>query len=245
MFEAIRYSALPAGFAFYERLKDKDHSIFMAGTTYTLTKEANDLRAKSHWGVNFPLLANLKIIYVGKSSFSFEIVLNNYTAHIATAVLTFVYVDFKSRRPVPFPGWFRDVRAEKASVLQPLPPQRLPTPEIPEAVFRYETRAIFSDIDFNKHVNQSVYVRWCTDAGAEAASRRFYKDFRQDIGVYDIEKMEVKYIGEGMLDDEFVVNTWQDKEIPFTIHFVVTKQGKVSFVGRFSYCNDSVKQSKL
>ena len=31
-----------------------------------------------------------------------------------------------------------------------------------------------------------------------------------------------------MLDDEFVVNTWQDKEIPFTIHFVVAKQGKVS-----------------
>ena len=55
---------------------------------------------------------------------------------------------------------------------------------------------------------------------------------------YDIEKMEVKYIGEGMLNEEFVVNTWQDKEIPFTIHFVVTKQGKVSFVGRFSYCNN-------
>ena len=59
--------------------------------------------------------------------------------------------------------------------------------------------------------------------------------------------MEVKYIGEGMLDDEFVVNTWQDKEIPFTIHFVVTKQGKVSFVGRFSYCNYNVvtKQGKV
>ena len=45
--------------------------------------------------------------------------------------------------------------------------------------------------------------------------------------------MEVKYIGEGMLDDEFVVNTWQDKEMAFTIIFLITKQGKVSFVGRF------------
>ena len=57
--------------------------------------------------------------------------------------------------------------------------------------------------------------------------------------------MEVKYVGEGILDDEFVVNTWQDKEMPFTIHFVAAEQGKVSFVGRFSYCNDSVEQSKL
>ena len=48
-----------------------------------------------------------------------------------------------------------------------------------------------------------------------------------------------------MLDDEFVVNTWQDKEILFTIHFVVAKQGKVSFVGRFPYCNNSTEQSKL
>ena len=214
----------------------------MASTTYTLSKEANSLRGKTHWGRNFPLYSDLKVLYVGKSSFSFEIKLRNYKTAmpICTAVLTFVFVDFKTRRPVSFPTWFRDESAKIPWLRDSSPPQRLPTTTCPPNVFRYETKALFSDIDFNGHINQSVYVRWCTDAGAEAASKGIYPDFKHDIGVYDIEKMEVKYIGEGMVNEEFVVLTWQDVIIPRTIHFQVTKQGKPTFVGRFLYGNGSV-----
>ena len=247
VFEAIRYVALPAGFAYYERFRDKDHSIFMAGTIYRVSKEANNLRARTHWGRNFPLYAELKVFYVGKSSFSFEILLRNYktAVEICSAVLTFVFVEFKSRRPVPFPTWFREKCLERHDLRNGTPPPRLSTTEGPSDVFKYETKAMFSDIDFNGHVNQSVYVRWCTDAGAEAATNGFYRDFKQDIGFYDIEKMEVKYIGEGMIDEEFVVMTWQDDIIPLTIHFIIMKQGKPAFVGRFSYTKDSLASSKL
>ena len=247
VFEAIRYVALPAGFAYYERFRDNYHSIFMAGTTYKVSKEANNLRAKTHWGRNFPLYAYLKVIYVGKSSFSFEIQLRDYKTGvgICSATLTFVFVDFKSRRPAPFPAWFRDKCSERQDLFGGSPPPRLPTIECQPEVFKYETKAMFSDIDFNGHVNQSVFVRWCTDAGAEAASKGFYRDFNQDLGFYDVKKMEVKYIGEGMIDEEFVVMTWQDDVIPFTIHFQITKQGKPAFVGRFSYAKVSNSSSKL
>ena len=232
---------------YYERFRDKDHSIFMAGTTYTFYKEANKLRGKSHWGISFPLHAHLHLFHVGTSSFTFEIRLRDYKTgmDICTAVLTFVFVDFKTRKPVPFPAWFTDKCADVPCLRERGPPQRLKTPPMPPRVFKYETKALFSDIDFNNHVNQSVYVRWCTDAGAEAASKGFYRDFNQDIGVYDIKEMKVKYIGEGMINDEFLVLTWQDETMPRTIHFLITKQGRTTFVGRFSYEQRTVYPSQL
>ena len=246
VFEAIRYVALPAGFAYYERFRDDEHSIFMAGTTYRISKEANSLRAKSHWGRNFPLHAALKVIYVGKSSFSFVIHLRDYKTdtEIWSATLTFVFVDFKSRRPVPFPAWFKE-KCLELDLVNGSPPSRLSTLKYPPKIFKYETKAMFSDIDFNGHVNQSVYVRWCTDAGAEAAVNGFYRDFNQDIGFYDIEKLEVRYIGEGMIDDEFSVMTWQDDVMPRTLNFQITKLGKPAFVAKFSYAKESSMSSKL
>lgn len=225
MFEAIRYTVFENGFAYLDRLRDKEHSVFMAGTSYHATDNVNMLTSHTLWGYNFPLYVRMFINYVGTSSISFKINLSNRNTSdvLFTAFMTFVYVEFLTRKPCPFPGWFNQA---KKSQRFDSPQPRLPVPAMPSAAFMFETQSVFSDIDHNGHVNQSVNVRWCTDAGTEAAQRGHYKGFKNNIGSYPLEKLEIKYAQEGMVHEQFVICTWQDTTNPLVLHFIMTKSQK-------------------
>lgn len=234
LFECIRYSVLPHGFGHFDRLKDVEHSIFMASTSYHVTDQGNLLNARTHWGMKYPMYGLLNIIYAGSSAFSFEIKLNNYCTGelLISAVMTFVYVDYKTRKPAQFPAWYDELKK-----LKPLGPalSRLATPDVPENVFQYEIVSSFSDIDHNGHVNQSVYVKWCTDVGTEAALKGCYSVFTDNIGKYPLDILEMKYLGEGLVDEVFIISTWQDNASPLVLHFTITKLGKITFVAQFTY----------
>lgn len=234
LFECLRYSVLLHGFGYFDRLKDDEHSMFMASSTYRVTDQGNLLNTRTHWGMNFPMYASIEIIYSGTSAFTFEVKVSDFNtgASLMSGYFTFVYVDFRTRKPALFPDWYNNVKSAK-KFGPPLP--RLPTPEIPQSVFQYEVCAYYSDIDQNGHVNQSVYVKWCTDAGTEAAVKGRYQGFTDNIGKYPLDTLEVKYIGEGMVEDNFVVNTWQDKQSPLVLYFAITKENKLTFVGRFKF----------
>ena len=234
LFECIRYAVLPYGFGHFDRLKDDEHSIFMASTAYHITEYGNTLNTRPHWGLNFPIHAALDIIYSGTSAFCFEIKVSEYAngKSLMSAEMTFVYIDYKTRKPTPFPGWY--IEAKKLKSFGPAQP-RLVTQEIPENAFQYEVMSSYSDIDHNGHVNQSVYVKWCTDAGTEAALKGLYSGFTGNIGKYTLDSLEIKYIGEGLVDENFVINTWQDKVSPQVLHFAITKHGKLTIVAKFTY----------
>ncbi|XP_060589769.1 uncharacterized protein LOC132744969 isoform X6 [Ruditapes philippinarum] len=234
LFECIRYAVLPYGFGHFDRLKDDEHSIFMASTAYHISEYGNTLNTRPHWGLNFPMYTTLDIIYSGSSAFCFEIKLTNYENKklLMSARMTFVYIDYKTRKPAPFPGWY--IEAKKLKSFGPALP-RLATPEIPGNAFQYEVTSCYSDIDHNGHVNQSIYVKWCTDAGTEAALKGLYSGFTENIGKYPLDNLEIKYIGEGFVEENFVINTWQDKVSPLILHFAITKQGELTIVAKFSY----------
>ncbi|WAR05071.1 hypothetical protein MAR_020440 [Mya arenaria] len=234
LFESIRYVVLPNGFCHYNRLKDVGHSIFNAETSYHLSDKGNKLKAQTHWGTNYLMHAHLKVFYAGTSAFSFEIIVREHETgdFLAKALLTFVYVDFKTRRPATFPDWFNKLK-ENQHFGPPSP--RLARPSIPLDAYKFEIQAAFSDIDFNGHVNNSIYIKWCTDAGTEAALKGHYSGFSENIGKYPMDVFEIKYLGEGVVSDVFEILTWQDQENPFVLHFVFTKNEKVSVVVRFQY----------
>ena len=234
LFEAIRYSALVHGFGLYDRLKTKDRSIFMASVRYDFTENINNLTAREVSGMKYPLLARLSIANIGKSSFTFatDVYKHKTDEKIINAYMTFVYVDFKTRKPAAFPPWVGEA-AKSKQFIKPL--GRLLTPEVPATAYTYSTRAFASDIDFNGHVNQSIYVKWCSDAGTDAALKGRYSGFTQDLGKYPTKQISVKYIGEGFQGDQFVVNTWLDETDKNVLHFVITRDNGVVFVSRFSY----------
>ncbi|KAH3705059.1 uncharacterized protein LOC127860371 isoform X4 [Dreissena polymorpha] len=229
VFQCIRYTVLEKGFGHFNRLKDANHSIFMAGTSYEFTDKGNALRTLNLWGLKQPMIARLRIIHAGTSSFTFEINLNLHKTgeSLITSCMTFVYVDYRTRKSVSFPDWYNTVKPKQIFLQAP---SRLVTPLVPQDAFKFEVFAAFSDMDFNGHVNQSVYVKWCTDAGTEAAIKGHYSGFSGNIGRYPISKFKVKYIGEGFVNDKFEICTWQDKVQPLRLHFVFIKDRVVNIV---------------
>jgi len=208
--------------------------MFMASTQYHITEEGNNIFAYKDWGTNLPMYVTLRINYAGKSAFSFIIhITNNDTCDLLySSTLTFVYVEYKTRKPVPFPDWYNQLKEQQKFD----PPQpRLPTPVIPPGAFTFQVKSSFADIDHNGHVNQSIYVKWCTDAGTEAALKGNYSRFADNIGKYPLDIFEVKYIGEGFVGETFVVYTWQDSTVPLVLYFAITKMEKITLVARFKY----------
>ncbi|KAL4228366.1 hypothetical protein ACF0H5_011414 [Mactra antiquata] len=234
LFEGIRYTVLSKGFGYFDRLKDVDHSIFMAGTTYNVTEKGNQINTYQHWGTKYPLHVTVNIFYSGNSAFSFKIEVTEKQSGelLMSSALTFVYVDFRTRKPAQFPDWYFE--AKKGKDFGP-PMARLSSPKIPDTAFQFKTKCTYADIDFNGHVNQSIYVKWCTDAGTEAALNGHYKNFSHNIGKYPLKSLNLKYIGEGFVDEIFVINTWQDENDPLILHFGIMKNDKLTLVAKFTY----------
>ena len=234
VFEAIRYTVLLKGFGHYDRLKDKNHSIFMASTSYHFTDVANNLTAFEFWSDTYPLYVRLNINYAGTSAFSFKISLCYHRTGVTlyTAYMTFVYVDYLTRKPCPFPDWYNE--AKKLQMFES-PQPRLALPNIPAGAFAYTTVSAFSDIDHNGHVNQSIYVKWCTDAGTVAALSGHYTGFSKNIGGYPFESMQLKYAKEGMVHETFITYTWQDVSNSLVLYFVVTKQNEPAVFAKLHF----------
>ncbi|XP_052805340.1 uncharacterized protein LOC128234841 [Mya arenaria] len=234
VFEAIRFTVLPKGFGHFPRLKDDGHSMFMASALYKVTDKGNEVTSHSYWGLHTPFLANLKIFYAGTSAFSFNILLSDYRSGetLVKAEMSFVYVDFKTRKPCPFPDWYNQLKEGQELTK---PSERLVTPDIPHEAFKFDLQSAFSDIDHNGHVNQSVYVKWCTDAGTEAALKGHYSGFKGNIGTYPMNTFELKYVGEVLANEPVVISTWQDKDNHLVLHFVISKESKVAVVAKFIF----------
>ena len=226
-----------AGFAYYDRFYDENFGYFVVNTAYVFTKSGNKMTAKSIWGIYSPIIARAKIVHVGASSFTFETTMFDFKTGVklCSLFLTFVYIDKRIRKTAKLPAW---VAEAKSNLKNGLPPRRLEILPVPPNAYTYSVKALHSDIDDNGHINQAVYIKWCTDASTDAAENGLFHGFSRNMGSYDIEKMEVSYIAEGLVNDEFVVATWQDHISLNMIHFIMKVKGKLTFAARFTYFTD-------
>lgn len=232
LFECLRYVLFTNGFGYYIEFIDSEHSVFMAGTEYNFSDKFDTIVSKTHWGINFPLYARFHVVNLGNSSFTFDANLYNHRTGelLASGLMTFVYVNLATRKPALLPSWYKAQSLARNTVHN-----RIARPSIPDNVFTLEVTAKSSDIDFNGHVNQSIFLKWCGDAGAEAALKGGYSNFTKNIQMYPVKKITLQYIGEGMLDQTFVVKTWQDPDTKNILHFVIVRNRQIIFVARFIY----------
>ena len=116
----------------------------------------------------------------------------------------------------------------------------------PPSSYKYFVKALHSDIDGNGHVNQAVFIKWCCDAATDAALNGAFQDFKHNMKAYNVEKVEVKYVREGLANEEYVVETWQDEKLLRTAaDFVISRRDStVVFMGRFTY-NSALQASNL
>ena len=135
-----------------------------------------------------------------------------------------VRIDLQTRRPVQAPP--EEIAAFKKLTKDPPRPKievKLPA-TIPETqrVFRFSVRALPSDTDRNKHVNQSVCFKYCVNCASLAAMEGGYlRRFTKDIDYYNIKKFSVEYVGEMMVGNVVDVFCWQDTEKDCRLFFIL------------------------
>lgn len=150
---------------------------------------------------------------------------------LADRYIKIVQISAKTRKPVKYPEWFE----HKYSYLKETPvPQYLmfksETPEAPAGCFIYKTIVRYSDLDYNAHTNQSVYVKMCLDCATAASCKGLLVSFNRDISLYPLVYFNVRYLGETFTGDELKVCLWQDDSDPSILKFIICRnERKVNY----------------
>ena len=115
----------------------------------------------------------------------------------------------------------------------------------PADVYVYKMQCSASDTDFLGHVNQSHYLRYCTDAAYEAGQAGFLSMFppEKDPAGSEIERVSVVYRSQSYCGDHMEVHVWEDK--PRTLRFQLQKVETGTLVCIASFLYNSNSQAKL
>ena len=227
------------GYMFFPELTyNRSHFMFIASTTITFSKDAHFIR-DNIWGFPSPFHFISGLSNVGNTSFTVSQDMFDYKSgrKIQSSVNKTVYVDAKTRKPTRLPDWFTskakqflDLKRKERQSIDKTDPVN-----IPDNAFQYDIKALQSDCDFNLHVNQASFLKWCTDAGAMAVLNRKYKSFTEDIGMFAIETLSVQYKGEVLRDETVTVFTWEDDSEPRTLHFALKNYDSLVMIAKMKY----------
>ncbi|XP_052255571.1 uncharacterized protein LOC127861201 [Dreissena polymorpha] len=171
-------------------------------------------------GQKFPLVVDTRLKYVKRASSCFEKTLFHATSGTLFAKLTGidVNVDYVTRKPTPYPDWFRrkiisDIDAAKVEYTIPTKPQ--------VGVFTSHHIIRLSDTDENRHTNYCTYSRVCLDSLCENITAGNYGS---GLDAYNLalRTMEVTFKKESKLGDVITVTSWQDAHNRDTFYFEIS-----------------------
>lgn len=188
----------------------------------------------------FPLIIDSTFKYVKRSSRLVEYILRHaeITRPYARMSGVDVNMDPETRKPKPFPTWWSEhynfpTDGQKSEFKLPLKPK--------ENVFSSKHRVYFSDTDENKHMNFTVYVRFCYNSFCEnVLSGKYGADFN----VYEIglKKLQITYLKECNLGDILTVESWEDDVTKDAYYFEMWNGADLSATVTMSYHNLSEKE---
>lgn len=107
------------------------------------------------------------------------------------------------------------------------------------APYEIGVRVTAADIDAQKHVNNTVYVRWMQDVAIAHWEAMASAEAQEKIGWVAL-RHEIDYKAPGFLDDELVLRTWVGKASRLTFERFTEvrrpRDGKVLAQGRTLWC---------
>eukprot|EP00057_Strongylocentrotus_purpuratus_P006702 XP_011661176.1 PREDICTED: uncharacterized protein LOC105436858 isoform X2 [Strongylocentrotus purpuratus] len=140
-----------------------------------------------------------------------------------SSLMQCIAVDVNKRTPVRIGSEIIKKYVDDKTTMK-TPPQRhqfLPLQPGNGDVFRWTTTVQWSDVDYNRHVNQTPYLRFMYDAGSSAAVAGFLRSFHHELIHYKLKTYTVEYMQEIRLGKEVEVVCWEMDDNPGTIHFEV------------------------
>ncbi|XP_053409271.1 uncharacterized protein LOC123561343 isoform X2 [Mercenaria mercenaria] len=240
VFESMRWLVMAAGFINYPNLMYKrNRTLFVGGHVFTLSRDFHNLRYANVFGHKNMLKSVIYISHVGKSSYTISTDLYDYTSgeKLCSYRTVQVFVDRQSRKPVPLPAEFLENADVHLKTVERHTMRRKPLPTIPSQAFHYEVKVLHSDCDANHHVNQAVYLKWCSDAASLGALKGHFSHFKRHIELYPLKAAEYHYIGETLVNDIVTVNVWEDCDDERALQFAVMKNGQTVFSLKLEFYN--------
>ena len=153
----------------------------------------------------------------------FDRILRDQTTKVsyAEASDTWVVVDWRTRRPLALPDWFREQFPKPEAEVSGQSKERYIPATPPERCFSASVEIVPSDADSNGHVTQAEYVRYVMDCAAIACQRGFYGNFSGDIYEREVARQQLLYTGEARVGQTLQVVTWEDEDDVNALHFLV------------------------
>ena len=149
----------------------------------------------------------------------------------------FVYINFASGKPVPFPQNIREGFLEHGVKCQPA--FRVPVSERPKEVFDYHVRVAHSDTDLLYHTNSAMYTKYCMDCASFAQHAGFLRKLQQDVFSMNVRQLAILHRGETFPGDQLCVSVWPDEEDNSSLHFQIHKDIERVLSSTISFYLDS------
>ena len=219
-------------------------TLFVGGHAFTLNKDFHNIKYSCMFGRKNLLKSVIYISDVGKSSYTVATDLYDFKSGIKLCSYRTiqVFVDRQSRKPVALPPEIFSGLDDHLKTVERQTIKRDKTPVIPSNAFQYEIKALHSDSDFNFHVNQAIYIKWCSDAGSMGAVKGHFTYFNRHIELYPLKSTVYHYLGETLVNDIVTVNVWEDCAGPDKIlQFAVIRNGKIIFVLKMEFFDEGPK----
>ncbi|XP_074648621.1 uncharacterized protein LOC141904071 [Tubulanus polymorphus] len=189
-----------------------------------------------------PLMSEVKLGYVGKSSYNTINTLSHAETgqQIASEVSQLVLIDPKVRKPVPLPGWWVD---KYASFTAGGKSMRVEILVKPKSSFIHQTKVRHSDMDGYGHTNFASYVQFSLNAAACATADGHFKGFQNDIVNYPMKSSEMTFKGESTAEDILNVATWEDSNNQKIIHCQIYKATDLIYQQTMTFYDSFLKNN--
>ena len=149
--------------------------------------------------MDWPMTLTRTTHRIGTSSITHKSIICRENAVLSSAFVTCVLIDSKTGKSAPFPPVLYD-RFKPQTNGQRL--DSIPAYPLPPSGQYYKTiaKVSHSDIDFNQHLNASVYVRYCMDCAIDASNAGFLKYAFQNQETYlrKVANVKLLYLAESV-----------------------------------------------
>ncbi|XP_046563618.1 uncharacterized protein LOC124272481 isoform X2 [Haliotis rubra] len=202
---------------------------FMASSQFEIEKSMYD-RHVSKW----PVKVKVQLGYIGKSSTNSvsSLIVPSTGETLVRNVNQIVAIDKETRKPTPFPSWWKEKHGEKAVRKEPLIVQKLSKPD---NAHTYTLRVSWSETDMYNHVNWASYVVFSIDALHHGIKEGVLRGMNKEVVKNGIQRMQMAYFGECVEGDQLTVYFWEVEDQPRTVYFAIERDGTSVFQNTLTY----------
>ena len=203
----------------------KVDKVFCLSKTLNISRKIHQRAWRERYTIPITIVTELD--HIGKTSFSTvnRMYDSDSLEEYAVEKNIYVFVDGKTRRPKPIPSDWRNQYWKYSRSRKPSAAKMVKKTEGSPS-FTLDVRVAFSNTDVNGHTNLKFYMRFCSDCAAEACMAGTYKHLKKNLLHYNVKKVDCLFTGESRLGDILTVQTWQDKNNPCVLYFVIFNHNK-------------------